>query len=72
MWVRYGNQTGIIQKLTAGDTYTVMLVDSRGENLEQIRVNGADLRQAYYEEIPPARRRPLEEAITFGYHPSPK
>jgi hypothetical protein len=72
MWVRYGDRTGIITDLTAGDTYTVMIVDGIGENDHQVRANGSELRQAYFEEIPPARRPELEHAVTFGYHPRPK
>jgi hypothetical protein len=72
MWVVYSGRTGIVKDLEPGDIYTVMLVDEEGFNAIELHVPGAQLRQAWYEDIPEGRRPPLEHAVRFGYHRTPK
>ena len=68
MWVRYMQQTGILTALEAGDVATVMLVDdTKGENVAEIHVPAAQLRQAKYAEIPLARRPSRLIAHSLGY-----
>jgi hypothetical protein len=68
MWVRTSNSTGVLKDIEPGDVATVMLVDEQlGENVLEVHVPASSLRQAYYEEIPEARRPSHEHAIKFGY-----
>ena len=72
MWVIYQNRVGILQNLETGDVATVMLVDEKGHNSLEIHTQAADLRQAWYEEIPEARRPEYPLAAKFGYHQRPQ
>jgi len=68
MWVRYGNRTGILTNLEAGDIATVMLVDDQdGTNSLEVHTPGSQIRQAYFEELPVARRPSYADAARFGY-----
>ena len=71
MWVVYGNRTGILTNLHAGDVYDVALVDDQGLTTQFIRAQGQELRQAWYEEIPPSRRPTPDEGARMGYHGRP-
>jgi len=71
MWVVYEHKTGILITIEPGDVATVMLVDDVGHNVVEIHVPAVNLRQAWFEEIPEARRPALELAQRFGYHPRP-
>lgn len=73
MWVRYHDRTGILTNIEPGDVATVMLVDmDKGENVLEVHVPCADLRQAHYEELPIARRPTEYEAAKFGYLRGPQ
>lgn len=71
MWVRWQNRTGILTNIEPGDIATVMIVDDiKGENVIEVHQPCNMLRQAYFEEIPTARRPDLKHAAKFGYTPS--
>ncbi len=72
MWVVYADRTGILTDLEPGDVYTVMLVDDRGLNALEVHAPGSQLRQAWFEEIPQARRPKYDDAVKLGYHARPK
>lgn len=68
MWVRWQGRTGILTDIEPGDIATVMLVDDeRGENALEVHQPATELRQAYYEEIPAARRPAYDAAARMGY-----
>ena len=68
MWVRYSDRTGVLTNLEAGDIATVMLVDDvKGENVVEVHVPAAQLRQAYFDEIPAARRPTYDAGARLGY-----
>lgn len=71
MWVAYDGRTGILKDLEPGDVATVMLVDDLGCNVLEIHAPAAQLRQAWYEEIPAGRRPDYEHAAAFGYVRAP-
>jgi len=71
MWVSYSGRTGILTDLEPGDVASVMLVDDAGLNALAIHVPAAQLRQAWFEEIPAPRRPKYEDAVRFGYHTRP-
>lgn len=71
MWVVYSGRTGILTNLETGDVATVMLVDEQGFNSLEIHVPAGQLRQAWFEEIPEARRPAYKDAVRFGYHARP-
>lgn len=71
MWVVYSQRTGILTDLEPGDVATVMLVDDLGMNALEVHVPAAQLRQAWFEEIPAPRRPKYEDAVRFGYHARP-
>jgi hypothetical protein len=72
MWVVLGDRVGILKNIEAGDIATVMIVDDQGLNVVELHAPGANLRQAWYEEIPAARRPDYERAQRFGYHARPQ
>lgn len=72
MWVVYGARTGILTQLEVGDVATVMLVDGQGFNSVEVHVPAKDLRQAWFEEIPAARRPDYDHASRAGYYTRPK
>jgi hypothetical protein len=72
MWVMYGERIGILTKLELGDVATVMLVDEKGLNKIEVHVPAKDLRQAWFEEIPAARRPDYDHASRAGYYTRPK
>lgn len=68
MWVRHQDATGILTNIESGDVATVMLVDKKeGTNVLEIHVPAAELRQAYFDEIPEKRRPDQDRAAKFGY-----
>lgn len=72
MWVRWSGRTGILTDIERGDIATVMLVDDvKGENVLVVHQACSQLRQAYFEEIPTARRPDLKHALKFGYTQRP-
>lgn len=70
MWViwKSENKIGILVDMQKDDICTVMLVDpEEGTNVVHVNCLGADLRQAYYTEIP-IKRRPAEDVCaSLGY-----
>ena len=71
MWVRYGDNTGILTDIGHHDIATVMLVDEHGFNTAQVSVPSNVLRQAHFEEIPEKRRPHETVAVSMGYHRRP-
>jgi len=73
MWVRWQSRTGILTKLESGDIATVMLVDDQlGQNVLEVHKQASELRQAYYEEIPSARRPVYDVGSRMGYVKVPR
>lgn len=67
MWVRYGNQTGILTDISDADVASFTLVDEQGLNVMPVRVPAHMIRQAYIDEIPAPRRPSPEKAAAMGY-----
>lgn len=68
VWYKQAERIGILTNMEPGDICTVMLVDPKdGTNVLEIHLNGAELRQAYYDEIPEARRPSLKDCESLGY-----
>lgn len=67
MWVRYGNQTGILTDISDADVASFMLVDEHGLNVQAVQVPAHMIRQAFVDEIPASRRPSPEKAVAMGY-----
>lgn len=73
MWVWHHGKPGILLDVSNNDLARVMLVsEPLGENLLEVNALTTELRQAYFEEIPEARRPTKEVAESFGYSRKPK
>lgn len=72
MWVMYQRRIGILTALEPGDVATVMLVDDKGLNALEVHAPARELRQAWFDEIPSARRPAWRDAVTLGYDREPK
>lgn len=69
MWVAFGNKIGIIKDMDAQGIVLLMVTDSDGNNVIEMQVPAAELRQAKRSELPKKRVGHLskQQLESMGY-----